>query len=196
MTEKTGLDPYLWLTNPDPGCPETNVTCGSRSVILLGQSKTYSAASSSRLRRGKSKRCPLWATRQTGRASRRRKVASASPTPLLEQSGGVWIRIRYDYVRVIFFGRIRFATTALTRGHQNILHSGYNCRSFADPDPGSSALLTPWSGMGKRLGSGIRSRDKQPGSFFRKLRKNLLKFFDTGWKKFGSGINIPDPQHS
>jgi hypothetical protein len=25
----------------------------------------------------------------------------------------------------------------------------------------------------------------------------LLKFFgaDPGWKKFGSGINIPDPQH-
>jgi hypothetical protein len=59
----------------------------------------------------------------------------------------------------------------------------------------------------------IRIRDGHAGSYFRELRKNfwakILKFFDgnpdpgyeifftldPGWKKFGSGINIPDPQH-
>jgi hypothetical protein len=47
----------------------------------------------------------------------------------------------------------------------------------------------------------IRIRDEQPGSYFRELQKQywvkILKFFDAdpGWKKFGSGINIPDPQH-
>jgi hypothetical protein len=46
----------------------------------------------------------------------------------------------------------------------------------------------------------IRIRDEQPGSNFRELRNNflvtMLKFFDVDpeWKKFGSGINIPDPQ--
>jgi hypothetical protein len=39
-------------------------------------------------------------------------------------------------------------------GQQNILHSEYNCRSVADPDPGSGAFLTPGSGMGKKSGSG------------------------------------------
>jgi hypothetical protein len=61
-------------------------------------------------------------------------------------------------------------------------------------------------------GSGIR--DEQPGSYFLELRNHffgvkILKFFDgdpgsgmetvrirdPGWKKVGSGINIPDPQH-
>ena len=61
-------------------------------------------------------------------------------------------------------------------------------------------------------GSGIR--DEQPGSYFLELRNHffllfLLKFFDEdpgsgmetvrirdpGWKKVGSGINIPDLQH-
>jgi hypothetical protein len=59
-------------------------------------------------------------------------------------------------------------------------------------------------------GSGI---GKNPGSFYRELRNNfwvkILKFFDvdadpgifltlsqgSGMEKFGSGINIPDPQH-
>jgi hypothetical protein len=59
--------------------------------------------------------------------------------------------------------------------------------------------------------SEIRIRDEHSGSYFRELRNNflgkILKFFDAdadleifstldpGWKKFGSGINIPDPQH-
>jgi hypothetical protein len=66
--------------------------------------------------------------------------------------------------------------------------------------------------MGKQLRSGIR--DEYPGSYFRELRNNFLGleilnslmrmriqdlgiFFtiDPIWKKFGSGINIPDPQH-
>jgi hypothetical protein len=72
--------------------------------------------------------------------------------------------------------------------------------------------------MGKksRSGSGIRIRDEYFGSYFREFRNNfwvkILKFFDSeadpGYgnffdpgsripdrKKFGSGINIPDPQH-
>jgi hypothetical protein len=58
--------------------------------------------------------------------------------------------------------------------------------------------------MGKKSGSvRIRNpvRDEHPGLYLRELRKNvwvkMLKFFvaDPGWKKFGSGINIPDPQH-
>jgi hypothetical protein len=46
-------------------------------------------------------------------------------------------------------------------------------------DPGSGAFLTPGSGMGKKSGSGSRN------------------LFDprSRMEKFGSGINIPDPQH-
>jgi hypothetical protein len=53
-----------------------------------------------------------------------------------------------------------------------------------------------------------RIRDEQPGSYFRELKKFLglkcLNYLmrirdgnnsDPGWKKFGSGINILDPQH-
>ncbi len=55
--------------------------------------------------------------------------------------------------------------------------------------------------MGKKIR--IRIRDEQPGSYFRTLRNNslgkikILIFFDAdpGWKNFGSGINIADPQH-
>jgi hypothetical protein len=78
--------------------------------------------------------------------------------------------------------------------------------SVADPDPGS--------GIGYLFDPGIR--DEQPGSYFLELRNHLFllfgvkipKFFedpgsgmetvrirDPGWKKVGSGINIPDPQH-
>jgi hypothetical protein len=71
-------------------------------------------------------------------------------------------------------------------------------RSVADPDPGWGEL---------------RIRDEQPGSYFRKLRNHFfgLKYLnslmrildgkieseirDPRWKKVGSGINIPDPQH-
>jgi hypothetical protein len=74
-------------------------------------------------------------------------------------------------------------------------------------DPGLGTFLTPGSGI----------RDEQPGSYFLELRNHffcffrvkILKFFnedpgsgmetvwirDPGWKKVGSGINIPDPQH-
>jgi hypothetical protein len=64
--------------------------------------------------------------------------------------------------------------------------------SVADPDPGSGAFLNPGSGI----------RNGQPGSYFRELRNiffavKILKFLnaDPGWKKIGSEINIPDPQH-
>jgi hypothetical protein len=66
--------------------------------------------------------------------------------------------------------------------------------------------------MGKKTGSGSGIRDEQPVSYFLELRKpfllvKILKFFDADpgwkqfgsgireWKKVGSGINIPDPQH-
>jgi len=60
--------------------------------------------------------------------------------------------------------------------------------------------------MGKKTGSGsqIRIRDDQHGSYFRELRNQffglkhlnyLMWIRDPGWKTFGSGINIPDPQH-
>ncbi len=84
-------------------------------------------------------------------------------------------------------------------------------RSNPDPDP----KHWPWgysplsncdnqccgSGASLTSGSGIRIRVVHPGSYFRELRKmflvKILKIFDAdpGWKKIGSGINIPDPQH-
>ncbi len=44
-------------------------------------------------------------------------------------------------------------------------HRSRRLASIADPDPGSDALLTPGSGMGKKSGSGsgIRIRDTDPG---------------------------------
>jgi hypothetical protein len=50
----------------------------------------------------------------------------------------------------------------------------------------------------------IRIRDEQLGLYFRELRNNffglkylnsLMRIAEPGWKKFGSGIKIPDPQH-
>jgi hypothetical protein len=66
--------------------------------------------------------------------------------------------------------------------------------------------------MGRKSASGSGIRDEQPGSYFLELRKHFFGFFglkylnslmrirdgdssDPGWKKVGSGINIPDPQH-
>jgi hypothetical protein len=55
--------------------------------------------------------------------------------------------------------------------------------------------------MGKKSGSGIRIRDKNPDYISESLETifwvKIFKFFDAdpGWKKFGSGINIPDSQH-
>jgi hypothetical protein len=71
--------------------------------------------------------------------------------------------------------------------------------------------------MGRKSASGSGIRDEQPGSYVLELRNHffgflgvkILKFFDEdpgsgmetvrirdlGWKKVGSGINIPDPQH-
>jgi hypothetical protein len=83
--------------------------------------------------------------------------------------------------------------------------------SVADPDPGSGVFLTPGSGMGKksRSGSGMNILDHISESLETIFWVNIHKFFDAdadldpgifltqdpGWKKFGSGINIPDPQH-
>jgi hypothetical protein len=80
--------------------------------------------------------------------------------------------------------------------------------SVAHPDPGSSAFLTPGSGirLGKKSGSGSGIRDEQPGSYFLELRNHflvkILKFFyadprsgirDGNKSDPGSGINTPDP---
>ncbi len=72
--------------------------------------------------------------------------------------------------------------------------------SVADPDPGSSAFLTPGSGLGKKSGSWIRN--EQPGSYFLELRNHRFGLYylnsliriqdgknsDPGWKKVESGI--------
>jgi hypothetical protein len=59
--------------------------------------------------------------------------------------------------------------------------------------------LTPGFGFGKKLssGSGMHDPDHIAGSLETIFWVKILKFFDAdpGWKKFGSGINIPDPQH-
>jgi hypothetical protein len=80
------------------------------------------------------------------------------------------------------------------------------------------AFLTPRSVIrdGRKSASGSGIRDERPGSYFLELRNHffaffgvkILKFFedtgsgmetvrilDPGWKKVGSGINIPDPPH-
>jgi hypothetical protein len=91
--------------------------------------------------------------------------------------------------------------------------------SVADPDPGSGigCLFDPWIQDPGWEKVSIRIRDEQPGSYFLELRNHffaffgvkILKFFDEDpgsgmetvrirdpeWKKVGSGINIPDPQH-
>ncbi len=46
--------------------------------------------------------------------------------------------------------------------------------SAADPDPGSGALMTPGSGMGRKSASGSGIRDEQPGSYFLELRNLFL----------------------
>ncbi len=94
-----------------------------------------------------------------------------------------------------------------------------------DPDPGSGAFWPLDSGWEKNsgFGSGIRIHDQHPKSFFlfyfiisfyfflapKKLKfcdsdpgSGIFLTLDPGWKIrildpgcFGSGINIPDPQH-
>jgi hypothetical protein len=56
--------------------------------------------------------------------------------------------------------------------------------------PGSGAFLTPGSGMGESSGSGSGMNNPDP------ISESLETIFgDLGWKKYGFGINIPDPQH-
>ncbi len=74
-------------------------------------------------------------------------------------------------------------------------------------DPGSGAFLTPESGMGKKSGSGMNNPDHISESLETIFWVNMLKFsdpdpgsgifltLDPGWKKFGSGIKIPDPHY-
>jgi hypothetical protein len=77
--------------------------------------------------------------------------------------------------------------------------------SVADPDPGSGASLTPGSGTGKKSGSGMNIPDHISDSLETVFRGKNTCFGavpDPGCflprsrvEKFGSGINIPDPQH-
>jgi hypothetical protein len=71
--------------------------------------------------------------------------------------------------------------------------------------------LSPGSGKGKKSGSGsgMNNPDHISECLETIFLVKILKFFDAdsgsgmekirirdlGWKKFGSGINIPDPQH-
>jgi hypothetical protein len=58
--------------------------------------------------------------------------------------------------------------------------------------------------MGKKPGSGSGMNNPWIILYFRELRNQfyglkylhyLMRIRDPGWKTFGSGINIPDPQH-
>ncbi len=68
--------------------------------------------------------------------------------------------------------------------------------SVADPCPGSSAFLTPGSGI-RDLGC-MKNQDPDPASGMN-IPDHISEIFtlDPGWKNSdpGSGINIPDPQH-
>jgi hypothetical protein len=69
------------------------------------------------------------------------------------------------------------------KSHHHLIYAffklnGLSESNVADPDPGSGALWTPGSGMGKKSRSGFA-----PKSYFPELRKSfvglkLLKFFD------------------
>ncbi len=90
--------------------------------------------------------------------------------------------------------------------------------SVADPDPGSGAFLTSGFVLGykSRSGSGILIRDEHPEHisenletivWVKKYLNSLMRMRirdpesfltldpGSGMEKFGSGINIPDPQH-
>jgi hypothetical protein len=53
--------------------------------------------------------------------------------------------------------------------------------------------------MGKKSRSGSGIRDENPDHISESLEtiylNSLMRIRDPGWKKSGSGINIPDPQH-
>jgi hypothetical protein len=74
----------------------------------------------------------------------------------------------------------------------------------ADPAPVPSWPLDPGSGIGKKSepdpgsGSGMNNPDNISESLKKQFfGAKIFKVFDVdpGWKKFGSGINIPGPQH-
>ncbi len=76
--------------------------------------------------------------------------------------------------------------------------SGSGIRCLFDPwiwDPGWLENQDPDPGSGS--GSGMNNLDHISESLETICWVKILKFLDadTGWKKFGSGINIPDPQH-
>ncbi len=68
-------------------------------------------------------------------------------------------------------------------------------------DPVPLGPLDPGSGMGEKSGpgSGMNNPDHISESletiFGGKILNSLIRIWDPVWKKFGSGINILDPQH-
>jgi hypothetical protein len=103
-----------------------------------------------------------------------------------------WIRIHQSEVRIW----LRILLSSSKNSKKQCCGSGIRC--IFDPwiwDPGwvESQHPDPGSGM------------NNPDHIFQSLeiiflvffRVTILKFFDAdpGWKKVGSGINIPDPQH-
>jgi hypothetical protein len=75
----------------------------------------------------------------------------------------------------------------------------------SEPDPGSGirCFFYPWIRDPRWVknpdpGSGMNNPDHIFESLETIFGVKILKFFDDadpGWKKFGSGLNIPDPQH-
>jgi hypothetical protein len=90
-------------------------------------------------------------------------------------------------------------------------------RRVADPDPGYGAFLTTATGIrnglkiqdpASRSGMNILDHISEswetifwviiPKFFLKRMRirePGIFLTLDPGWKKFGSGKNIPDPQH-
>jgi hypothetical protein len=70
-------------------------------------------------------------------------------------------------------------------------------RILFDPlirDPGWVKSQDPDPGSGMNNPDHI-SESLEPIFFGLKYLKTLMRIRDPGWKKFGSGINIPDQQH-
>jgi hypothetical protein len=102
---------------------------------------------------------------------------------------------------------IRLTRRSTRRRRSSTSHTSTASNNFSNilvsvADPGSGAFFDPCSMDGEKSASEIR--DEQPGSYFRELRINffglqylnaLSRIRGPGWKKFGTGTNISDPEH-
>ncbi len=117
--------------------------------------------------------------------------------------------------------KIRVSVNSGVARNQNQTGSGFNLggsrKQCCGSGSGIDAFLTPRSGIRDGNKSLARIRDEHPGSYFWELTVllvfwglKIIKFFDAdlnprgscqpwirdpGWKKIGSRISIPDPQH-